>query len=367
MFSIAPESCRPSSSARFSRSSSPPVSTRTPSNTIAPSARRVPRSGTVASAVASSAVTMISARAARMAVAAGAVASSLLIRTPRTTLGWIRRGAQHQLSRPAVVNPHRGAIRGEQPVGAVAEDVESSGQVQRRRQAGGELLEQFADVTLQIDALAQAHQLECGDEGIARFNRFADVRSCRRRGEADSEQAQPFAGPHQRHQQRGRRPQSRREVRRLTGGVGNQRRRAAVEGAAHASRFLGSRQPRLGAQRVEREARGRLQDAVSRVDLKQQRTRAAGHVQRVLMQMRQQIVRVTRVCQQRQRELAGPPRPPPSAESESGRVARRAGVSRGIQVGGAGPGRVRRFYSDRTGQSNRRNGRAAARLSPQHV
>ena len=73
MFSIALDSWRPSSSARSSRSSSPPVSTRTPSKTIVPSARRQPRSGTVTIAVAASSGggTDLGARRGACATAAG--------------------------------------------------------------------------------------------------------------------------------------------------------------------------------------------------------------------------------------------------------------------------------------------------------
>ena len=83
--SMALDSWRPSSSARSSRSSSPPVSTRTPSKTIVPSARRHPRSGTVTVEVASSAGDVTSARECRSAAAAGANASCALTVTPRTT------------------------------------------------------------------------------------------------------------------------------------------------------------------------------------------------------------------------------------------------------------------------------------------
>ena len=77
------------------------------------------------------------------------------------------------MARAPIVNPDRRAIGAEQPVGAVAEDVEPGGEVQRRRQAGGELVEQRADVALQLVALAQAEQLERRDERVGRLDGVA--------------------------------------------------------------------------------------------------------------------------------------------------------------------------------------------------
>jgi hypothetical protein len=70
------------------------------------------------------------------------------------------------MPRAAVVNPDRGAIGREQPVGAVAEDVEAGGEIQRRRKAARELFEQQAHVALQLLGLAQVKQLERRHEGV---------------------------------------------------------------------------------------------------------------------------------------------------------------------------------------------------------
>ena len=61
--------------------------------------------------------------------------SSALTRTPRDDVLGVRRGLQHEMTGAPIVNPDRRAIGAEQPVGAVAEDVEAGRQVQRRGQA----------------------------------------------------------------------------------------------------------------------------------------------------------------------------------------------------------------------------------------
>ena len=70
--------------------------------------------------------------------------------TPRVESVGVRRGLQHELTGAAIVNPDRRAIRAEQAVGAVTEDVEPRREVQRRREAAGELVEQRAHVALQL-------------------------------------------------------------------------------------------------------------------------------------------------------------------------------------------------------------------------
>ena len=124
MFSMALESWRPSSSARSSRSSSPPVSTRTPSKTIVPRARRQPRSGTVTIDVATSAPGwMISARAPHRDRPERERIVGADARAAQRVFG-IRRGLEHEVTRAAIVNPDGRAIGAEEPVRAVAEDVE---------------------------------------------------------------------------------------------------------------------------------------------------------------------------------------------------------------------------------------------------
>ncbi len=85
---------------------------------------------------------------------------------------------EHEVTRAPIVNPHRRAVGAEQPVGAVAEDVQPRGQVQRRREAGAEFVEQRADVALQLVALAQAEQLERGHERVGRLRRVAVHARC---------------------------------------------------------------------------------------------------------------------------------------------------------------------------------------------
>ena len=94
------------------------------------------------------------------------------------------------MPRAAVVDPDRGAVSGEQPVRAVAENIEARRQVQRRRQARREFLEQRADVPLQLVALPQAEQLDGRNEGVGDFDDLASNRGGGRRFvEADGDEA----------------------------------------------------------------------------------------------------------------------------------------------------------------------------------
>src|SRR5439155_18984957 len=68
-----------------------------------------------------------------------------------------------------IVNPDRRAIGSEQALGAVAEDVEARCEVQRRRQAARELVDELAKIALQLVALTVAEQLERGDKHVADF------------------------------------------------------------------------------------------------------------------------------------------------------------------------------------------------------
>jgi hypothetical protein len=64
----------------------------------------------------------------------------------------------------------------------------------------------------------------------------------------------------------------------------HERRSPAREGIVDEGRFVRTRQPRIGPQRVEAEARRRLQRPVARIMLKEERARSAGDVDGVLMQ-----------------------------------------------------------------------------------
>ena len=72
----------------------------------------------------------------------------------------------------ARMNPDRGAIGGEEPIRAMAEDFESRRQVQRRGEDAGELVEEEADVALKILGLTQPEQHQGGDEGVGGFDRI---------------------------------------------------------------------------------------------------------------------------------------------------------------------------------------------------
>ena len=77
-----------------------------------------------------------------------------------------RRGPQDEVTCAPVVDPHRRSVGAEQPVGAVAEDVEARRQIQRGGQSGRKLVEQRTNVALQFVVLAQAKELERGNERV---------------------------------------------------------------------------------------------------------------------------------------------------------------------------------------------------------
>ena len=117
---------RPTSSARSSSAKSPPGSKRTPSNRIVPSARRVPRSGTViVEAAASAAAGWIS--GGRGAHRGGGQRQRIVGRRARPVhdVAGIGGGAQDQMTGAPIVEPDRGAIGAEQPVGSPTERFEA--------------------------------------------------------------------------------------------------------------------------------------------------------------------------------------------------------------------------------------------------
>ncbi|PYQ80689.1 MAG: hypothetical protein DMG03_21915 [Acidobacteria bacterium] len=203
------------------------------------------------------------------------------------------------MPRAPVVNPHRCAIGTEQTVGAEAEDVEARGQIQRRRKARRKLVEQRADVALQFVALTQAKQFERRHECVGQFLRVRGDLGGGRRLESDRDQTETLRAMDERQQQRRPGAEPQREIGRLPSDVGDERGVASLEGLRHQRCFVGSRQPWIGAKFVEAESGGRLQDAVARVVLEQKRAVAASNVERMLMQMRQHVVRPRGMRQQR--------------------------------------------------------------------
>ena len=150
------------------------------------------------------------------------------------------------MARAPIVDPDRRAVGAEQPVGAVAEDVEPGRQVQRRRQARAR--------TRRAARGRRAAAPRAGAGGTARAPsrtrrrpRHAPRRRRRRRRravEADREQADALAAAHERQQQRRARVEPRREVRHLAVGVGDERRQPAVERVGDQRRFVRRRASR---------------------------------------------------------------------------------------------------------------------------
>jgi hypothetical protein len=95
-------------------------------------------------------------------------------------------------------------------------NIEPRGQAQRGRKARAELVEQRADVTLELGALAEAEQLERGHEHVGRVRRVAVHARRRGRGiEADDEQAHALRASHERQEQQRARVQPGGEIGRL--------------------------------------------------------------------------------------------------------------------------------------------------------
>ena len=171
-------------------------------------------------------------------------------------VGGVRRGLQHEMARATRMNPHRRAIGGEQPVGAVAEDLEPGREVQRRGEHAGELVEQRADVALQFLGLTETEQFERGDERVRGLDGVrGDVGGRWRLVETDREQPETLVPADERQQQRRSRFEAHREIRCLVSRVGDQCRHAALERVGHDGRLDRSGQPGVGPERVEPKTR----------------------------------------------------------------------------------------------------------------
>ena len=203
----------------------------------------------------------------------------------------IRRRAQDEVARSPIVNPHGCPIGAEQAVRAVAEDVEAGGQVQRRREALAELIDQLEQIALQILCLTQAEQLDRREKRVGHLGGVRMHRSgVGRLFEADGQQPDAIGAARERHQERGARAEPRRQFGDLSIGVGDERRRASRERLVDERGFIGAGHERFGGQCVQAEPRRRLQRAVARVEFEQQRARPARRLDRLLMQMWEHVV-----------------------------------------------------------------------------
>ena len=201
---------------------------------------------------------------------------------------------------PALVDPHRRPIGAEQTIRAEAEDIEAGGQTERRRQRRVEFVQQQANVALQLIAQPEAEHDERRDERVRDLDDLgAHVERGRRRVVADGEHTDPICAACQREQQRRARVEAACQIGHQPIAVGHEHGHAPLEGVVEQCGFGERRLPRIGAQFVETERRRRLQHAVAGVVLEQQRRRPAGHLDRMLMEMREQVARPGRVGQER--------------------------------------------------------------------
>ena len=194
MFSIALDKMPPSSSARSSRSSSPPVSTRTPSKTIVPSARRQPRSGTVTvpsrHRVVGARKQLGPVRAHRERRRARIVGAR---RGAPCDVARIGGGLQYQMTGAAIVDPdrraigrrtagwrHRRTLRGRRVMLSDAE----TGCAENRRAV--------PDIALQLFVLPQPEERERREKRVRRLPRPAAGNVVGRFSETDRQQADAF-------------------------------------------------------------------------------------------------------------------------------------------------------------------------------
>jgi hypothetical protein len=154
------------------------------------------------------------------------------------------------LAGAAIVNPDSRAIRTEQQIRAVTEDVEARGQAERGRQAGRKFIEQGAHIALQLVALSQVEQFESGDERVADFGNPA-INLRRRLPHPDREQPKTIGSTCQRHEDHGRGFEPSGKFGHPRVGVGDQQRNTTVEGGADQRQLMVFRQPGVGSQRLE--------------------------------------------------------------------------------------------------------------------
>ncbi len=115
----------------------------------------------------------------------------------------IRRAAQNQVARAPVVDPDRGSIGAEKAVGAMTENVETRRQVERGRETGGELVDELAQIALELVSLPETEELERSDEGVGDRGGVAGGRHGHRgRPESDRKQSGALRAGGERHQQR---------------------------------------------------------------------------------------------------------------------------------------------------------------------
>ena len=105
--------------------------------------------------------------------------------------------------------------------------------------------------------------------------------------------------------------------------------------------FVGAGHPGIGAEHVQAEARSRLQDPVARILLEEQRADAAGGIERVLVEVRQEVGRLSAVRQE------GTERPLGRASAAGGRTGVWTRQSSGSRISRHRVfGGVERFYCE---------------------
>ena len=212
----------------------------------------------------------------------------------RDVLG-IGRGLQHEVTRAPIVDPDRRAIGAEQTVGAVAEDVEAG----RPGSASPTRLARIRRSSARrsrcsSSRLPQAEQLERGHEGVGRPRAASRRPSDRRR----ARRSRSPAGPRRSSPLRERQQQRRRACRAAPPGrasAGRRRRRAWASRARSASDDERRLRAAPAARARSRSASRPKPDVACSAPLRglcsnSSEQRAAGHVERVLVQLRQQIV-----------------------------------------------------------------------------
>ena len=125
-------------------------------------------------------------------------------------------------------------------------------------------------------------------------------------------------------------------------------RRAARERVGDDRRLVGRGRPGIGRKGVEAEARGGLHRAVAGVVFEEQRPAAAGHVERMLVQRRQQVDEPWRVREERNQRRGRRAAPLASGTRGGGRTGQspRSGVSRHLFLCDGPAGQRAELYVD---------------------
>ena len=188
----------------------------------------------------------------------------------------------------------------------MTENVEARRQIERSRETGRELVDELAQIALELVFLAETEEFERRDEGVGDRGGVAVARHGHRgRPESDGKQPRALRAVDERQQQRGGGAQTLGQFGHLSIGVSHKRGSLPREGLRHELVFRRTGYPWVRDKLLEPETRRGLHDAAARIELEQQRAGTVGRIERVLMQMWQHVGETGRPREERHDGLAG--------------------------------------------------------------